>query len=162
MNGQDSLADPPPSAVLDTNTVLDMLLFADPAAAPLRAAVETGRLDWVGTSRMREELAGVLRRPRMGRWSPPTQAAVVEAFTARWMRLVPPPTSPSAPRCRDAADQVFIDLAWTLPAKWLLTRDRALLKLARPAARRGVQVCPPGVWATHWCTAVSSGPALTA
>lgn len=147
MNGQDACTGAPPQAVLDTNTVLDMLLFEDAAAAPLRAAIQARALRWIGTPRMLEELDGVLRRPRMGRWAPPERADVVGAFAARWMQVVPAPDAGDAPRCRDAADQVFIDLAWSISSKWLLTRDKALLKLARPAATRGLTVCTPAAWA---------------
>src|SRR5205814_8639632 len=46
--------------VLDTNIVLDLFLFADANAAPLRADLEHGRVRWVATSAMREELVRVL------------------------------------------------------------------------------------------------------
>ena len=62
MNGQDTLRSTPPSAVLDTNTVLDMLLFEDPAAAALAQAVQAHQVRWIGTARMRDELAGGRRQ----------------------------------------------------------------------------------------------------
>jgi predicted nucleic acid-binding protein len=134
------------SAVLDTNSVLDMLLFDDPAAWPLREALAAGTLRWIATERMRAELQGVLLRPQMGRWQPPTRAAQVLDQAAQWMRICPPAATGGAPRCRDPADQPFIDLAWSAGARWLITRDKALLKLARPARLRGVTVCTPGAW----------------
>ena len=36
----------PPSAVLDTNTVLDWLVFRDPATEQLSRHIEAGRLAW--------------------------------------------------------------------------------------------------------------------
>jgi predicted nucleic acid-binding protein len=159
MNGQDACSSPRLQAVLDTNTVLDMLLFEDAAAGPLRAAIEAARVRWVGAPRMREELDGVLRRPRMGRWAPPERAEAVRAFAARWMQAVPAPEAGGAPRCRDAADQVFIDLAWSMPTNWLITRDKALLKLARPAVARGLIVCTPAAWAAWASTRRAAGGA---
>lgn len=146
MNEQGTLNVTAPRAVLDTNTVLDMLLFEDAAALPLVHAIESAALRWVGTARMREEVAGVLRRPRMGRWAPPERADRVLVFLDRWMQCFPAPLGPQAPRCRDTADQVFIDLAWSLSTEWLLTRDKALLKLARPSLARGIQVRTPAAW----------------
>ena len=43
--------------VLDTNIVLDVFVFNDAASAPLKAALETGDLDWLATQAMRDELA---------------------------------------------------------------------------------------------------------
>ena len=161
MNGQDTPRSTPPSAVLDTNTVLDMLLFEDPAAAALAQAVQAHQVRWIGTARMRDELAGVLQRPRMGRWTPPERAAAILAFADQCMVVVPAPAATDAPRCRDAADQIFIDLAWADRTEWLLTRDKALLKLARVARARAVQVCSPAAWSAAWM-ARSTGAAHTA
>ncbi len=41
------------------------------------------------------------------------------------------------PRCADPDDQKFLELAWHARASHLLTRDQALLKLARRIARLG-------------------------
>ncbi|OYZ43709.1 MAG: twitching motility protein PilT [Acidovorax sp. 16-64-162] len=46
--------------VLDTNIVLDLLVFADPAVAPVRTLLQAQRLCWVATPPMRDELARVL------------------------------------------------------------------------------------------------------
>lgn len=148
MNEQDARWSGLPEAVLDTNTVLDMLLFDDPPARPLRVAIGDGQLRWLGTARMRDELQGVLLRPRMGRWAPGAAAQAVLDFADAHMQRLPPPDGTDAPRCRDTADQVFIDLAWHSRAKWLLTRDKALLALARPSRARGLAVCTPAAWAT--------------
>ena len=150
---QDSGESSVPTAVLDTNTVLDMLLFDDPAARPLRDAVAGGSLRWIATVRMLEELRGVLLRSRMGRWQPPAHAAQTLAWATKWMQQQPAPPAGTAPRCRDTADQPFIDLAWATGECWLLSRDKALLKLARHARMRGVRICTPATWrggaATH-------------
>lgn len=146
MDEQGALVPAPPSVVLDTNTVLDMLLFVDPCTRILTTAVAAGRLRWIATPRMRDELLGVLRRPRMGRWAPPEAAGPVLAFAEQWMRMQETPPAGAGPTCRDPADQPFIDLAWTHSAKWLLTRDKALLRLARRARERGVTICPPAAW----------------
>jgi predicted nucleic acid-binding protein len=50
-------------------------------------------------------------------------------------------------RCTDPDDQVFIDLALACKARWLLSKDRALLKLARRARALGLSIQPPASWA---------------
>lgn len=133
-------------AVLDTNVVLDLWLFSDPRAAPLLAALQTGRLGLIVTAPMLAELADVLQRPFASAW--PQPASAVLASLQAWSREVTPPAAPSqAPRCSDADDQKFVDLAWAWPARWLISRDRAVLKLARPALAHGLQIVTPERWA---------------
>ena len=55
--------------VLDTNIVLDLLVFADPATAPLPGLMASGRLRWIATAGMRAELARVLAYAQIGRAS---------------------------------------------------------------------------------------------
>jgi predicted nucleic acid-binding protein len=49
-------------------------------------------------------------------------------------------------RCTDADDQKFIDLACAAPARWLVSRDRAVLKLRRRAATDGLVIVTPDGW----------------
>ena len=144
----------PPAAVLDTNVLLDWLVFGNPAVLPLAAALQAGRLRWMATEAMREEMGCVLQRGIGGRWA--VDDAAWRVAWGRHAELVPAPVAAlHVPRCSDPDDQKFIDLALGLPARWLLTRDRALLKLARPARRFGVEVLTPERWAA--LTAASAG-----
>jgi uncharacterized protein len=130
-------------AVLDTNVALDCFVFGNAGCRPLLAALETGVLRPIATAWMRAELAHVLGRGLGERW--PLDAAAVLARWDRHVRLLP-----DAPPCRlictDADDQPFIDLAVAQRTPWLLTRDRALLKLARRAIQHGVAVVSPERW----------------
>jgi len=47
------------------------------------------------------------------------------------------------PRCSDPDDQVFLELAQRAGVDWLLTRDRALLKLARAKHGLGFRIAAP-------------------
>ena len=138
----------PPSAVLDTNVVLDWLVFANPAVAPISQAIESGRLHWVATTEMRAELAEVLRRGL-----PRNPALNVDGIWSMWSACahiedLPPPTGLGAPlRCTDPDDQKFIDFALHR-ADWLFTRDRAVLRLARRALPRGLAILTPEAWTT--------------
>ena len=135
---------PPPSAVLDTNTVLDWLVFRDPATAELARCIEAGRLGWRATPAMRLEFERVLPRPSLARWAP--DAAHAATAWDRLARLEPfePARGPLA--CTDPDDQVFIDFALQHRCTWLVSRDRALLRLARRAAAWGVEVLTPQAW----------------
>jgi predicted nucleic acid-binding protein len=135
----------PEIAVLDTNVVLDWLVFRNPACHALERALEQGRLRWVASAAMREELAHVLQRGLGPRWS--VDGAHWQAAWDRHAHTLPPPTAPAHwPRCTDPDDQKFVELAIAASARWLLTRDRALLKLARRSRAYGVEVVTPERW----------------
>lgn len=113
--------------VVDTNVALDLLIFSDPRTAPLRTLLTQGRLDWIATQVMRDELERVLAYPhivsRMDFYRVDA-AQVLAAFDAQ-ARLVD-----IAPRvayvCKDADDQKFIDLAAAHRAI-LLSKDKAVI-----------------------------------
>ena len=48
--------------------------------------------------------------------------------------------------CRDPDDQKFIDLALARNARWLISRDKALLALAKRAKPRGLLIQKPEFW----------------
>ena len=98
--------------VIDTNIVLDLFVFNDGTALPLRLALGAGKLDWLATQAMRVELERVLAYPqivlRLAFYRLPA-SDVLAAFD-RHARLVD--AAAKAPvTCTDADDQVFIDLA---------------------------------------------------
>lgn len=141
---------PPPKAaaeaVLDTNVVLDWLLFDDPVGRVVGAEVMSGALRWVTTRAMMDELSTVLSRPGLERWQEriPSTLAAAELHGC----LVDAPLERALPivRCSDPDDQKFIDLALHRPTAFLFSRDRALLKLSRFARTRGVSVLRPADW----------------
>lgn len=120
--------------VLDTNVVLDLLVFDDPATRPLQAGLEQGQLRWLATAAMREELARVLRYPQIASRMALAGllAAQVLAQFDRLACVVPAPgRAPVA--CSDADDQPFIDLA-VHHASVLLSKDAAVLALQQRLA----------------------------
>jgi len=126
--------------VLDTNVVLDLLLFGDPQTAGLQEALQQGRLNWCATPAMREELARVLAYPQIAvRLQQRGHAA--DALLKTFDRQVT--TVPVAPRscyvCKDPDDQKFVDLAVEHRA-CLLSKDSQVLRMARRLARLGVKV----------------------
>ena len=137
-----------PIVVLDTNVVLDWLVFRDPACSALGAAIGGAALRWTATAAMRDELAHVLARGHLDTWTPD-----LPALWSHWDRHcveapTPPPSGPPGRlRCSDPDDQKFIDLAVACGARWLVSHDRAVLRLARRLREHGVDALPPGRWA---------------
>jgi predicted nucleic acid-binding protein len=133
-----------PAVVLDTNIVLAWLLFADPALASLAQRIEAGALRWLACARMRDELADVLARsPFVERKTACEQ--VLASFDRLTTRVAQDATHVASPglRCADPDDQVFADLALAHGARWLYTRDKALLSLAPAARRHGCEIVTP-------------------
>jgi putative PIN family toxin of toxin-antitoxin system len=129
-----------PRAVIDTNVLLDFWVFDDAAARPLRAAIESGRVNALRSGDCIDELTSVLLREKF----PLTNEARF-ALLRDWDRLATPVDRifPAPVACSDADDQKFLDLAYTARADWLVTKDKALLKLARRARRDGLLILAP-------------------
>lgn len=124
--------------VLDTNIVLDLLVFGDPKAQGLSAGLLAGTLHWLATAEMREELRRVLDYPKLAprvayhRGGP---ASVLADFDSH-ARLVEPALK--APiTCGDPDDQKFIDLAVAHRCT-LLSKDREVLRMSKRLARMEV------------------------
>jgi predicted nucleic acid-binding protein len=135
----------PHRAVLDTQVVLDWLVFHDPSCAALALAVARGSLRWLTSQAMRAELEHVLDRGVAAAWGP-DRVAIAQAFDRHAQTVLPSVPPGQTLRCTDPDDQIFIDLALASGAEWLFTRDRALLRLARRARERGLTVLRPVNW----------------
>lgn len=134
----------PVAVVLDTNVVLDWLLFNDRGVSALAAALRSGRLRWLACARMRDEFERTLRRPELARWHP-HGLRLLARFDNHAAMLAAPVSTPVL-RCDDADDQVFVDLALENQARWLISHDRAVLRLRRRAAALGLLIAKPAHW----------------
>ena len=132
--------------VLDTNAVLDWMLFRDLGMDALRTAINGGSIRWIASPRMREELLHTLRYPSLAKWLPNSEHTLAIFDQLASTCPEPEPTRAGPFLCSDPDDQVFIDLALTHKARWLITHDRALHKLARRAALLGLRVLRPKDW----------------
>jgi len=128
------------AVVLDTNIVLDVFVFDDAAAHPLKQALTAGRLDWLATAPMRDELERVLGYPQITpRLAPyPLGALDVLAAFDRHTRIAEV-AAPAGPVCEDPDDQKFIDLAVAHQAT-LLSKDRAVLSMKKRLQAHDVRV----------------------
>ncbi|AKJ31604.1 putative toxin-antitoxin system toxin component, PIN family [Caldimonas brevitalea] len=145
-----------PKVVIDTNVLLDWLVFDDPDARLVAKAVLTSQVEWVATAAMREEMERVLTYQWIALRQPDHPG--IAAAWADWAQLHPAPPPRAPMRCGDSDDQKFIDLAVAVQAQWLLTKDRELLKLAKRASRQGVQVLRPAEWTASFAEATAPQP----
>jgi len=128
--------------VIDTNIVLDLWLFEDPATIPLRAALQSGAISHLATVSMRDELERVLAYPhlvkRMAKSNIQAQD-ILNRFDE--YLLAAEPAAKAACTCKDPDDQKFIDLAVAHAAP-LLSKDKAILCMKKHLFQSGVVLNP--------------------
>jgi putative PIN family toxin of toxin-antitoxin system len=130
--------------VLDTNVWIDWLVFNDPAIAPLREAHRCASIQIVANEACLEEFDRVLAYPEFK--LDPAQRRSYRAQLDRCIVVHEGCRTARAtglPRCSDPDDQKFLALAYDAEADWLLTRDKALLLLARRLKAAGLLVGSP-------------------
>ena len=143
MTSSEAQAKPSAQAwVIDTNIVLDLWLFEDPATIPLRAALQSGAISHLATASMRDELERVLTYPhlvkRMAKSS--IQAQDILSRFDEYL-LAAAPATKAACTCKDPDDQKFIDLA-VAHAVPLLSKDNAILCMKKRLFQSGVMLNP--------------------
>jgi putative PIN family toxin of toxin-antitoxin system len=136
--------------VLDTNVWVDWLVFDDPSIAPLKVAQQARQVDIVVNEPCLQELRRVLTYPQFALTS--TQRAdhleAAERMVVRHDDALSPSRHNALPKCHDPDDQKFLELARAASADWLLTRDKALLRLRRRLLALGIRLGSPADWST--------------
>ncbi|WP_161829950.1 putative toxin-antitoxin system toxin component, PIN family [Steroidobacter agaridevorans] len=136
--------------VLDTNIVLDWLVFEDARLSELQRAWDEQRLELITHVPALEELCRVLTYPQF-KLSEGEQRAVLEIYGSR-VRVTPLPDGVTMerlgmptgfPRCKDCDDDHFLALAYHHHADAIVSKDRAVLDLAKRARKFGVTVLSP-------------------
>ena len=136
----------PNRLVLDTNVLLDLFVFHDPRWAPLLLALQCGKAQAVTRVDCRDEWRHVLRYPHLP-LSEETRPAAEAQFDALISMVAPAAGSMPLPACSDRDDQKFLELARDAQASTLVTKDKALLKLARRTAKAGMfRILTPEAW----------------
>jgi putative PIN family toxin of toxin-antitoxin system len=121
--------------VLDTNIVLDLLVFGDPQARAVSEGLAAGSLRWLATASMREELARVLAYPKLAlrvAHHRGNAEAVLADFDRHVTLMEPPAKAPVT--CGDPDDQKFIDLAVAHRCP-LLSKDYEVLRMRKRLAQ---------------------------
>jgi putative PIN family toxin of toxin-antitoxin system len=137
---------PPKVIVIDTNVCLDLFVFKDPRWADLLAALESGAVEAITRADCRDEYNIVLHYKHL-----PLDDDSRPLAAARFDQLIkvvaPPVSGVRLPVCTDRDDQKFLELARDANAHALITKDKALLKLARRLAKAGMfKVMVPEAW----------------
>jgi len=139
--------------VLDTNVCLDLFVFHDPRWSLLLDAMKDGRVQAMTRADCRKEWNIVLTYPHLPLDDDARSHSAAE-FDALIALTPDMPTLEDAvrlPVCSDPDDQKFLELARDVGARVLITKDKALLKLARKTARAGLfSIMLPEAWLHEW------------
>lgn len=128
-----------PRLVLDTNIILDLLVFKDPSAEPIRLLLDAKLVDAIRTSASMAELMDVIGRPTF-KLSREDQETIVQAWESSTRLLENEAIEPAPFTCRDLDDQVFLDMAYSIRPALLLSKDLRVLELQTIAKRHGIEI----------------------
>jgi putative PIN family toxin of toxin-antitoxin system len=138
----------PKRIVIDTNVCLDLFVFHDVRWTGLRAALQDGSVEAVTRADCRTEWLRVLDYPHLP-LDPASRAQAVAEYDAliACIESATADTLIKLPVCKDSDDQKFLELTHVSDASVLITKDKALLKLARKTARSGLfLIMQPETW----------------
>lgn len=151
--------------ILDTNVVLDWLVFRDAGVAGLQPALDRGHIALVTHEPALDELRRVLAYPQFELAADQQQQAL-----ARYRSQARVVTFPAGlhldnlglpagfPRCRDRDDQHFLAIAYHQRVDGLVSKDAAVLELAKRVRRFGVTVLDPQQLTARIADASTTGP----
>jgi uncharacterized protein len=131
--------------VLDTNIVLDWLVFDNAFMNALRDGVRDRRVIVLTYPPAIDELQRVLGYPVL-KLDTAKQALVLSTYrecaepVAVTYSLADLNLPPGFPRCRDGDDQHFLALAYHTKADALVSRDKAVLKLSKRTRKFGLAI----------------------
>jgi putative PIN family toxin of toxin-antitoxin system len=128
-----------PRLVLDTNVILDLLVFKDPSTESIQVVLDAKLVEAVRTEASMLELMDVIQRPNF-KLSKEQQQIILKQWESS-SRLLDNSAIESAPfTCRDPDDQVFIDMAFSIRPALVLSKDLRVLELGAIAQRHGVDI----------------------
>lgn len=133
--------------VLDTNVCLDLFVFRDPAIKKFHDAIKASTFHVITREDCHQEWLRVLDYPKLDLNEPEKERSKHEFDEC--IHLVTPEKRDHhlLPVCSDKDDQKFMELAFDARAACLITKDKALLKLARKNGRNGFfRIISPDHW----------------
>jgi putative PIN family toxin of toxin-antitoxin system len=133
--------------VLDTNVVLDWLVFNRTGITALQQGLQQPHVAVVTSAAALDELQRVLTYPLL-KLEAPRQLEVLALYQARTIAGTVPEgfsrddlkTPSGFPRCKDRSDDHFLALAYHAAAPVLVSKDKEVLKLRKRAAKFGVSI----------------------
>lgn len=126
----------PIQVVIDTNVCLDLFVFNDPRWAKLLAGLKNGDIQALTRDDCRQEWLAVLHYPHLP-INDGNRENIIDAFDELISCVSPPLKNFLLPRCSDKDDQKFLEIASDANVDTLITKDKALLKLARKTRQAG-------------------------
>lgn len=126
----------PRQIVLDTNVCLDLFVFKDPRWELLLENLKSGAVKAVTREDCRQEWLAVLHYAHLP-VNDATREHFIAAFDTYISCVAPPEKNLLLPRCSDKDDQKFLEIARDAAVETLVTKDKALLKLARKTRQAG-------------------------
>jgi putative PIN family toxin of toxin-antitoxin system len=128
-----------PRLVLDTNIILDLLVFKDPSAEPIQLLLDAKLVDAVRSEASMLELIDVIQRPAF-KLSQEEQERILQIWESSARLMENAAIEPAPFTCRDPDDQVFINMAYSLRPALLLSKDLRVLELQAIAKQHGVEI----------------------
>ncbi len=133
--------------VLDTNIVLDWLIFNDPSLIALSEGIRDKRIAVLTHQLAIDELIRVLAYPKL-QLDETKQEEVLASYVSQTSVTTMPDSFSLAnlllpdgfPRCSDRDDERFLAVAYHAKADALVSRDKAVLRLRRRAAQFGLRI----------------------
>jgi len=128
----------PKRIVIDTNVCLDLFVFNDHRWTKILAALQSGDVQAVTKKECKDEWMAVLKYPHL-----PVTADNLGHICSQFDELIDCVEAPvkeeiKLPVCSDKDDQKFMEIARDSGAQFLLTKDKALLKLAKRIRKLGL------------------------
>ena len=120
-----------PSIILDTNVCLDLFVFEDRHCIELKEIIKKGIVKAVTRDDCKNEWLRVLTYSSLSLNESIRQKCISEYNKVILCREFPQKNYSILPICSDSDDQKFLELAYDAHAKFLVTKDKALLKLSK-------------------------------
>lgn len=126
----------PKQVVIDTNVCLDLFVFNDPRWTRILNGLRDGSITAFTREDCRQEWLAVLHYPHLP-ISEASRERIINAFDELISCVSPIRKNLLLPRCSDKDDQKFLEIASDAGVETLITKDKALLKLARKTRQAG-------------------------
>ena len=122
--------------ILDTNVCLDLFVFRDARCHELKKMLETGIACAVTREDCRNEWIRVLKYATFSLDETARRKCISEYDALVSCRDFHKKDYTVLPVCQDTDDQKFLELAYDAGAGFLLTKDKALLKLSAKTGKQ--------------------------
>lgn len=149
-----------PRVVLDTNVVLSALLFRSGRLSQIRQGWEIRRfVPLVCRQSMAELVRGLgYKKFKLSPTDLNTALAMYMPYVEIHTIEYPTQAIAPVPQCRDPKDQIFLDLAHSAQADFLVTGDEDLLVLNDPLHKHmAFSICTPVAFLTNFIAPLEKG-----